>query len=310
MNILKEKEIERLLVRFEQGETSEAEETRLRDFFRQTDDIPSAWEPYRELFQSFETSAYDFSGEELDAMLETDDSNSDIPVSATHVHGPKIRPFRGWQYVAAAVVVCAFGLSAVYYLNSLDTPRTSVERQTAFRATKTPSHVSVPEHAPRQMSLAQATAPSDVVEEPTKVAAPMDVAEVVPSSRPLAGSSVLQDGDTHSAFLPETTSAAPSSVSASLAGTVSIAGAEIIVADTHWALAQNLFDVPVTIQPASFIEAMQDTACQSQSIASSSQAVASASAPVSITYNRPSSIALALPHAQLMPGNMLSLDMQ
>lgn len=310
MNILKEKEIERLLVRFEQGETSEAEETRLRDFFRQTEDIPSAWKPYRELFQSFETSVYDFSDEELDAMLETDDSDSDIPVSATPVHGPKILPFRGWQYVAAAVVVCAFGLSAVYYLNSLDAPRTSVERQTAFRATKTPSHVSVPEHAPRQMSLAQATPPSDVVEEPTRVAAPMDVAEVVPSSRALAESSVLQGNDTCSVSRSETAFAAPSSVSASLAGTVSIAGAEIIVTDTHQALAQNLFDVPVTIQPASFIETMQDTVCQSQSIASSSQAVASASAPVSITYNRPSSIVSALPHAQLMPGNMLSLDMQ
>lgn len=301
MNILKEKEIERLLVRFEQGETSEAEETRLRDFFRQTENIPSAWEPYRELFQSFETSVYDFSDEELDAMLETDDSDSDIPVSATHVHGPKILPFRKWQYVAAAVVVCAFGLSAVYYLNRLDAPRASVERQTAFRATKTPSHVSVPEHTPRQMSLAQATDPSDVVEAPTRVAAPMDVAEVVPPSRALAESAVSQDDDTRSVSLSETTSAVPSSVSASLAGTVSIAGAEIVVADTHQALAQNLFDVPVAIQPASFIEAMQDTACQSQSIASSSQAVASASAPASITYNRPPSIALALPNAQLMP---------
>lgn len=309
MNISKEKEINRLLIRFEQGETSEAEETRLRDFFRQAEDIPSAWEPYRELFQSFETSVYDFSDEELEAMLETDGSDSDIPVSATHVRGPKILPFRRWQYAAAAVVVCAFGLSAVYYLNSLDTPRTAVERQTAFRATKTPSHVSVPEHAPRQMPLAQATDPSDVVEEPTRVSAPMDAAEVVPSSRALVESSVLQGNDTRSVSQSETMSAAPSSVSASLAGTVSIAGTEIIVADTHQALAQNLFDVSVTIQPASFIEAMQDTACQSPNIASSSQAVASASAPVSITYNRSSSIALALPHAQLMPGNMLSLDM-
>ena len=41
-------EIEILLERFMEGRTSLGEEARLSEFFRQTPDLPSEWEPYRE----------------------------------------------------------------------------------------------------------------------------------------------------------------------------------------------------------------------------------------------------------------------
>ena len=47
-------EIEILLERFMEGRTSLGEEARLSEFFRQTPDLPSEWEPYREMFAYFE----------------------------------------------------------------------------------------------------------------------------------------------------------------------------------------------------------------------------------------------------------------
>lgn len=58
-----------LLDRFLQGQTSEAEEQQLIDYFCHADHIPEEWSPYKELFQSFRTEAYDFSSEEMEALL-------------------------------------------------------------------------------------------------------------------------------------------------------------------------------------------------------------------------------------------------
>ena len=58
-----------LLDRFLQGQTSEAEEQQLIDNFCHADHIPEEWSHYKELFQSFRTEAYDFSSEEMEALL-------------------------------------------------------------------------------------------------------------------------------------------------------------------------------------------------------------------------------------------------
>ena len=52
-------EIEILLERFMEVRTSLGEEARLSEFFRQTPDLPSEWEPYREMFAYFDSGMPD-----------------------------------------------------------------------------------------------------------------------------------------------------------------------------------------------------------------------------------------------------------
>lgn len=61
--------IEELLDRFLEGQTTEAEELKLKEFFSETSDIDAEWIPFRDLFHSFATDAYELSSEELDALL-------------------------------------------------------------------------------------------------------------------------------------------------------------------------------------------------------------------------------------------------
>lgn len=65
----KKMDIAELLEKFLKGETCEAEEQMLTDYFYHADQIPEDWHIYKELFQSFRTDAYDFSPEEMDEML-------------------------------------------------------------------------------------------------------------------------------------------------------------------------------------------------------------------------------------------------
>lgn len=63
------KNIGKLLERFVQGLTTEAEEQLLSDYFCTAEAIPEEWMVYKELFDSFSTDVYDFSEDEKDAML-------------------------------------------------------------------------------------------------------------------------------------------------------------------------------------------------------------------------------------------------
>lgn len=58
-----------LLEKFLEGQSTEAEEQTLSEYFDSADDVPAEWVAYQELFRSFTTDAYDFSNEEIDAML-------------------------------------------------------------------------------------------------------------------------------------------------------------------------------------------------------------------------------------------------
>ena len=64
-----EDNIKELLLRFTEGQTTEAEEEVLKDYFSHSEHIPEEWEAYKDLFSSFDTDAYDFTQEEVDAMF-------------------------------------------------------------------------------------------------------------------------------------------------------------------------------------------------------------------------------------------------
>ena len=64
-----ENNIKELLLRFMEGQTTEVEEEVLKDYFTHSDHIPEEWKAYKDLFCSFDTDAYDFTQEEVDAMF-------------------------------------------------------------------------------------------------------------------------------------------------------------------------------------------------------------------------------------------------
>lgn len=85
--------MEDLLERFLDGQTTESEEQSLADYFRDADTIPDEWQVYKEIFDSFKTDAYDFSEEELDAMLAPADEK------------PKVMRLLPWASVACVAAI-------------------------------------------------------------------------------------------------------------------------------------------------------------------------------------------------------------
>lgn len=85
--------IEDLLERFLDGQTTESEEQLLSDYFRDADAVPEEWQVYKEIFDSFKTDAYDFSEEELDAMLAPADEK------------PKVMRLLSWASVACVAAI-------------------------------------------------------------------------------------------------------------------------------------------------------------------------------------------------------------
>ena len=61
-------EIDTLLNRFLSAQTTEAEEQMLADYFQSAESVPEEWQPYRELFLSFQTDAYELTDNELAAL--------------------------------------------------------------------------------------------------------------------------------------------------------------------------------------------------------------------------------------------------
>lgn len=91
--------IDALLARFVEGQTTEDEERTLKEFFSHAEEIPAEWEPYKVLFDSFDTDAYDVTDEELDTLL----------TPTLTAKGPKT-PVKRWVPAAcvAAVMALAF----------------------------------------------------------------------------------------------------------------------------------------------------------------------------------------------------------
>lgn len=93
-----------LLEKFLEGQSTEAEEQTLSEYFDRTDDVPAEWAAFQELFHSFKTDAYDFSDEEIDAMLSPTPSNKGIVVSLLR-----------WSAVACAIIAVLAG-AWLYYI--------------------------------------------------------------------------------------------------------------------------------------------------------------------------------------------------
>ena len=85
-----EDNIRKLLLRFTEGQTTEAEEDVLKDYFSHCERIPKEWESYKELFCGFDTDAFDFTKDEVDAMFVAEPAKKRII----------------WPWIAAA---CAIG---------------------------------------------------------------------------------------------------------------------------------------------------------------------------------------------------------
>lgn len=92
-----------LLEKFLEGQSTEAEEQTLSEYFDSADDVPAEWVAYQELFRSFTTDAYDFSNEEIDAMLAPTPSKKGIVMSLLR-----------WSAVACAIIAVLAG-AWLYY---------------------------------------------------------------------------------------------------------------------------------------------------------------------------------------------------
>lgn len=111
---MKQKEyIASLLEKFLEGQSTEAEEQTLSEYFNSADDVPAKWAAYQELFRSFKTDAYDFSDEEIDAMLSPTPSNKGIVVNLLR-----------WSAVACATIAVLAG-AWLYYKDIAPSPTIS-----------------------------------------------------------------------------------------------------------------------------------------------------------------------------------------
>lgn len=102
-----------LLEKFLEGQSTEAEEQTLSEYFNSADDVPAEWTAYQELFRSFTTDAYDFSDREIDAMLVPTPSKKGIVVSLLR-----------WSAVACAIIVVLAG-AWLYYKDIASSPTIS-----------------------------------------------------------------------------------------------------------------------------------------------------------------------------------------
>lgn len=111
---MKQKEyIASLLEKFLEGQSTEAEEQTLSEYFNSADDVPAEWAAYQGLFRSFKTDAYDFSDEEIDAMLAPTPSKKGIVVGLLR-----------WSAVACAIIVVLAG-AWLYYKDIAPSPTIS-----------------------------------------------------------------------------------------------------------------------------------------------------------------------------------------
>lgn len=102
-----------LLEKFLEGQSTEAEEQTLSEYFDSADDVPAEWTAYQEMFRSFTTDAYDFSDEEIDAMLAPTPSKKGIVVNLLR-----------WSAVACAIIAVLAG-TWLYYKDIAPSPTIS-----------------------------------------------------------------------------------------------------------------------------------------------------------------------------------------
>jgi hypothetical protein len=114
-----EDNIKELLLRFTEGQTTEAEEEVLKDYFIHSKHIPEKWDAYKDLFSSFDTDAYDFTQEEVDAMFVAE------PAKKRAI----------WPWIAAA---CAIGALIMFVTPPKSTEEPTEHALASAVVTKTP----------------------------------------------------------------------------------------------------------------------------------------------------------------------------
>ena len=98
-------EIDTLLNRFLNAQTTEAEEQALADYFQSAESVPEEWQPYRELFLSFQTDAYELTDNELAALT-----------AELQPAKRKVRPLY-WLSAAAAVAAILLVIGSIMLHN-------------------------------------------------------------------------------------------------------------------------------------------------------------------------------------------------
>ena len=98
-------EIDTLLNRFLSAQTTEAEEQALAEYFQSAESVPQEWQPYRELFLSFQTDAYELTDSELAAL-----TAEPAPTKR------KVRPLY-WLGAAAAVAAILLVIGSIMLRN-------------------------------------------------------------------------------------------------------------------------------------------------------------------------------------------------
>lgn len=151
-------EITHLLNLFMEGQTTEAEEQQLADYFSHAQDIPLEWQPYRELFLSFASSDYDLTDQELQVLTAE-------PLPAKR----KVRPLY-WLGAAAAVAAILLVIGNTMLRNE-PTHQTVAKTETQEQST----HAIISENG---------NTPTDSERKPVAKTTANQIAEAKPVSKP------------------------------------------------------------------------------------------------------------------------------
>ena len=151
-------EIDTLLNRFLNAQTTEAEEQMLADYFQSAESVPQEWQPYRELFLSFQTDAYELTDNELAALTAE-------PQPAKR----KVRPLY-WLGAAAAVAAILLVIGSTMLRN--DATHQTVAKTNAQ------------EHNTHAITTENGDTPTDSERKPVAKTTANQIAEAKPVSKP------------------------------------------------------------------------------------------------------------------------------
>ena len=146
-----EDNIRKLLLRFTEGQTTEAEEDVLKDYFSHCERIPKEWESYKELFCGFDTNAFDFTKDEVDAMFVAEPAKKRII----------------WPWIAAA---CAIGALIMFVTPPKPAEAPTDHALTSAVITKTPKAEEDPVKTPpvQETVVTERQRPNRISSQPQK----------------------------------------------------------------------------------------------------------------------------------------------
>ena len=167
-------EIDTLLNRFLSAQTTEAEEQMLADYFQSAESVPEEWQPYRELFLSFQTDAYELTDNELAALTAE-------PQPAKR----KVRPLY-WLGAAAACAAILLVIGSTMLRNEAThqaVAKTDTQEQSTHAIiTENDNTPTDSERKPVAKTTANQIAEAKTVSKPTDTYAPPTETEISPSA--------------------------------------------------------------------------------------------------------------------------------